>query len=134
MKKIAVLFLLVGIVYGCTKNEVNLKESDLMGKWKLIEVLADPGDGSGTFRQVNSNKIIEFHSDGTLTSNGSICNMSTEADSPSSATYSLSDSTINSPECENTAMRLKFERSGSTLIISYPCIEPCRAKFIKAEK
>jgi len=96
-----------------------------------MEVLADPGDGSGTFHGVTSEKIVEFLPNGILTSNGSICDMSIESGSPSAGSYSLSDSTINSSDCSNTPLMIKFHKKGTTLTISYPCDEACLAKFIK---
>ena len=119
-----------GVLISCSKSDDN-KNADLIGKWKLIEVLADPGDGSGIFHSVLSEKIIEFQSNGTVTSNGSICDMAIEPVSSSSGTYSLSDSTINSSNCSNGPLKIKFRQKGSTLTISYPCYEACIAKYIK---
>jgi len=119
-----------GVLISCSKSEDN-KNSDLIGKWKLVEVLADPGDGSGTFHSISSEKIIEFQSNGTVTSNGSICDMSFESVSSSSGTYSLSDSTINSSSCSNSPLKIKFRMVGSELTINYPCDEACIAKYIK---
>jgi hypothetical protein len=103
----------------------------LIGKWKLIEVLADPGDGSGIFHTVSSDKVIEFKPDGTVVSNGSICYMSIESNSSSSGTYSLPDSTINSSDCQNSPFKIKFSKENAKLIIRYPCDEACIAKYIK---
>ncbi|CAM1372363.1 conserved hypothetical protein [Tenacibaculum litoreum] len=72
MKKQILLLLVVSFMFSCSNDEENL-ETELIGKWKLIEVLADPGDGSGTFEPVESNKTIEFKSDGTLVTNSSLC-------------------------------------------------------------
>ncbi|MBI9037124.1 MAG: hypothetical protein JEY97_03250 [Bacteroidales bacterium] len=130
MKKIIFLLGFAIIVFSCDKNNDKQVDSDLIGKWGLIEVLADPGDGSGTFHSVQSNKIIEFHDDGTITSNGEICDMSIETNNSTSGAYSLIDSTISSNDCSNQ-MNISFEQNGSTLIINYPCIEPCRAKYEK---
>ena len=130
MNKILVILTAVGVLSSCTKNEDN-KNPDLIGKWKLIEILADPGDGSGTFHSVSSNKIIEFHSNGTVTSSGSVCDMSIESASSSSGAYSLSDSTINSPSCSNSPLKIRFHKNGATLTINYPCDEACIAKYLK---
>ena len=114
---------------SCSKK-VNV-DSYLIGKWRLIEVLADPGDGSGAFHGVSSDKIIEFHSDGTVTSNGSICDISIESNIPSGGIYSLSVSTINSSNCDNSGMKIRFMMTGPSLIINYPCDEACKAKYDK---
>ena len=115
--------MLAGIMSSCSQDET----TQLIGKWKLIERLLDPGDGSGTFQPVNSNKIIEFHSDSTITSNGEICTYGMESDSTTTGTYSLVDFTISSSNCTN----LSFELNGNDLIINYGCIEWCKAKFLK---
>jgi hypothetical protein len=132
MQKLLVLFCFAMAFFSCDKNQEEIIDTGLIGKWGLIEVLADPGDGSGTFHSVQSSKIVEFHNDGTITSNGTICDMSIDTNNPSSGTYSLADSTISSTDC-NTNMMINFEQSGTTLIINYPCIEPCRAKFKKKQ-
>lgn len=129
MKRFLFLLVISGLLFSCDKKEERLISSDIIGTWKLIEVLADPGDGSGEFYGVNSNKLITFHADNTLSSNGTICNMSIEANGSSKGTYSLIDSTISSANC--SAMEITFEIQGRYLIISYPCIEPCQAKFLR---
>ncbi len=130
MNRVLIVLFSTGVLISCNKSDDN-QNSDIIGKWKLIEVLADPGDGSGTFQSVSSEKIIEFQYNGTVTSNGSLCDMSIESVSSSSGTYSLSDSTINSSNCLNTPLKIKFHKEGSTLTISYPCDEACIAKYIK---
>jgi hypothetical protein len=131
MKKIVFLFSIIGLLSSCNNNDDLSSNTDLVGEWKLIEVLADPGDGSGTFSAVESNKIIRFHPDGTITSNGSICSMSIEANNPTSGTYSITNSTFNSPDCDNSDYDYQFEHKGNILIINYPCIEPCKVKYTK---
>lgn len=116
--------------FSCEKNNDIKIESSLISEWGLIEILADPGDGSGTFQSVESDKIIEFHDNGTITSNGPICFMSINTTTPSSGTFSLIDSTITASECI-ADLKIKFEHNDDILIINYPCIEPCRAKFEK---
>ena len=129
MKKLLILLSLLSAI-SCNKDDDKNADTELIGKWGLIEILADPGDGSGTFHAVQSNKIIEFHSNGTITSNGTICDMSIESSNSTSGTYSIADSTISSIDCNNQ-MKIRFEKNGSSIIINYPCFEPCRAKYVK---
>ncbi|HHZ81758.1 MAG TPA: hypothetical protein EYN28_05905 [Flavobacteriales bacterium] len=105
----------------------NCIESQIIDRYYLIEVLADPGDGSGTFQAVESDKFIEFYSDGTVTSNGELCGMGIDSNSATSGTYSLDTYTISTSSC----MDLNFEVTGDEVILDYPCFEPCRAKFLK---
>ncbi len=131
MKQLIILLGLIGLLSSCNSDDDSSPNTDLVGEWKLIEVLADPGDGSGTFSAVESNKIIRFHQDGTVSSNGTICSMSIEANNPTSGTYSLINSTINSLDCNNPDYNYQFEHDGNILIVIYPCIEPCQAKYRK---
>ena len=131
MKTISLVLFLTLTFFSCSKKNENKIDPELVGEWKLTEMLVDPGDGSGTYHSVNSDKTIEFHSDGAFTSNGEICEMSIESNTPSIGTYSLTDSTINSSNCANSAIKIRFKKIGSTLILYYPCIEPCGAKYVK---
>lgn len=125
MKKAALVLSLASIIFSCSKEEEKEKLPTTENTYQLIEVLADPGDGSGAFQSVTSSKSLVLKSDGTISSNGQICDMSSSSTTPTSGTYSLMDSTITTSSCTD----LPFEINGNILIISYPCIEPCKAKF-----
>lgn len=130
--KSLILLLTIMVLFASCKKTDEQKDTNLTGKWKMTAVLMDPGDGSGTFQPVSTNKYIEFRSDGTISSNGSLCSNSTESNAPDSGTWSLTDSTITSSQCnDNLPLKIRFIHEGSTLTINYPCIEPCRAKFRK---
>ena len=129
MKKVLFILIIIGIIFSCNKDVGS--NTELIGDWKLIEVLADPGDGSGTFNSVDSEKIITFKSGGIITSNGNMCDMSLNSNNQTSGTYSSSELTFNSADCDNPDYNFTFEKKGNILIINYPCIEPCQAKYIK---
>lgn len=131
MKTIALALVLMLTFFSCTKKNESKIDSELIGVWKLTEVLADPGDGSGTYHAVDTDKTIEFHADGTLTSNSAICNMAVDPSKPSYGTYSLADSTIRSTNCQDSGFKIWFRKVGSNLILNYPCIEPCGEKYVK---
>lgn len=118
---------MVVLFSSCKKEEDG--NPDLQHSWKLIAVLADPGDGSGTFQAVSSDKTVSFFLDGTVSSNGSICTMGTEVGTGSTGTYSVADSTINVDGCPVAHFPLTFEMQGANLILNYPCIEACREKY-----
>jgi len=125
--KILFLFLL-GILVSCSDNENQNEE--LVGKWKLTETLVDPGDGSGTFQPVNSNKTIQFNSDGTLNSNSYLCNMFSIANEASSGKFNITEHTIFSLSC-NPQLTLNYRIENNELIIDYSCFEGCAEKYIK---
>lgn len=133
MKKSIVLLFIVGILFSCSNIEEKTSVTPplLVGTWKLKEILFDPGDGSGTFQSVNSNKTLIFDTTGNVTSNGLICDMSIGTSASSIGTYSEANSTINSTNCPN--LTLNYELNADTLIIIYPYIEPCKAKYIKVQ-
>jgi len=132
MKKTILLLGLFVFMSSCSNDDSGVDtNADLIGEWKLIETNADPGDGSGTFQPVNSDKVVVFSINGTITSNGSICILSIDSNNPTSGTYSLSEFTISSSDCVEMERDVKFEIVNSKLIMRYPCIEACEGKFTK---
>ena len=132
MEQLFMLLFLIATTVSCDRKEGTGIDIELTEKWKLIEILSDPGGGSGTFSKVESRKTIEFHSDGRITSNGSICEMSTEADFPSEGTFSLADSTINVKDCGFVPpFEPKFSYKDGFLFIYFPCRESCIEKYEK---
>lgn len=130
MKRIVLVLAIVGLLVSCDKAE-KIPNTELIGTWRLIEVLADPGDGSGTFLPVKSDKTIKFENDGTISSNGNLCNMSGNTDHFTSGTYSVSNMTFRSSGCSDPDYNYSFKHEGEILTIYYPCIEPCVAKYKK---
>lgn len=130
MKKSICFLILLGFLFSCNKNDnETTNNSALVGSWKLTAILADPGNGSGIFNPVISNKTIVFDNNGNLSSNGTICDMSTDSNTSSTGNYIEANTSIISSSCQN--LTIKYELSGNTLILNYPCIEPCKAKYIK---
>ncbi|MCX6191848.1 MAG: lipocalin family protein [Flavobacteriia bacterium] len=125
MKISFAIFVILSLFTSCKKN----KRNSLTGTWELKEVLMDPGNGSGVFSAVSSDKNLVFHTNGNVNSNGIICDMSIESNTSTSGTYSEIDSTIISTTCQNLV--IKYEVNGDTLILIYPCFEACKAKYIK---
>jgi len=122
-----VICLLCVLMMSCDSNDVE-PENDLVGKWKLIEVYSDPGDGSGTYNPVDSDKTIEFKNNGRFVSNGNICQFEIQPIEGSKGSYSIDDNTLSPDDCDfNTG--LPFEFDGNKLIISYFCIEGCGEKY-----
>ncbi|RAR70872.1 lipocalin-like domain-containing protein [Flavobacterium aciduliphilum] len=126
-------YLLISIaiftLISCNKNDSNTSTNLLVGTWKYTEMYADPGNGSGVFTPVTSTKTITFDATGNVTSNGSLCDMSTASNASSTGTYTAATNTLIPTSCPNTT--IIYELIGTTLILNYPCIEPCKAKFIK---
>jgi hypothetical protein len=95
----------------------------------LIEILADPGGGGGTFQAVSSDKIISFLADEMVNSTGILCQMGTESVTGSLGTNSESDMTIPPEVCGIAPFAIEYEVNSSNLILTYPYIGPCREKY-----
>lgn len=132
MKTIKLLISLVFLnLISCNKSDTVNTPNTLVGTWKYSEMYADPGNGSGVFTPVTSNKTLTFDANGTVTSNGSLCDMSTASNASSTGTYTATTNTINPNSCPSS--NIIYEFSGTSLILNYPCIEPCKAKFVKVQ-
>ncbi len=120
--------LLILFLSSCKKDDANPNNA-LEGTWRLIEMYADPGDGSGDFRPVNSEKIILFKADGTYSSNGNVCDFSTMANEDTQGNY-LAIEMGYQIVCESEfSSELRLEVREGYLIVSFFCIEPCQQKF-----
>ncbi len=131
MKQLVLLFVCIGLLSSCTTNDdLDPLEEKLIGIWKLTEILVDPGDGSGVFEPVNSEKIIEFRKNGVVVSNGMMSSATTESNKPTSLIYSVTESVIFSEGFSS----MKFEIVDSFLIINNLCTDPCKSKFVKIQQ
>jgi len=127
-----VVFALVAQSFACEKEEQEI--GLFTSEWKLIEQLSDPGDGSGTFQKVDSDKVIQFFEDGTLRSNGSLCFMNSTTNEDFVATFNEAESLIVIEDCgSNREFRIEYGLLNGDLILSYPCIEPCAQKYERVE-
>ncbi len=131
MKKLLAIVLLFSLILACNNDDNANANVSLVGTWKLTETLVDPGDGSGTFIPVQSNKTVTFNNNETFTSNGNMCNLTLETAVMTSRNYSTSGNYFTSADCLSEEHQYNFTKTGNTLIVEYPCFEPCLAKFVK---
>jgi len=100
----------------------------------LTEVYADPGDGSGKFKKVNSKKTLEFTDKGIVkSSNGNLCRIDINSTSNETSPFEIkvmygAKSVINIEKCNSI---LSFEKKGNELTLYYACIEGCGEKFVR---
>ncbi len=126
-KKFLMLFLIPFLFSFKCEDEGNIDtpfNKTLLGKWQLIEVLADPGDGSGTFQSVLNGEIIEFIND------NSIIGFSEFGDCSSDANFSEETKKITFFGCDFT---FSFSLKEENLLIYPPCIEACANKYKKLQ-
>ncbi|MEL0457223.1 hypothetical protein WJN01_13365 [Flavobacteriaceae bacterium SZ-1-7] len=126
------------LTFSCTTNSEKPKDDEmLLGRWKIIEQLIDPGDGSGTFQSIVSNRIFEFFTDGSVTVNGDMCYISTEVGDKTTGSYmeteesKWNDSEITPPDYSFEGIKVYYKIDGPNLILWYQCIEGCGQKFKK---
>jgi hypothetical protein len=130
--KIVLMLLAVGMFTACNEDDASPPtHSVLIGTWRLIAQLKDPGDGSGTFQAVESDKQVTFYTNGTFGCNGVLCDMSIAAENPSSGTYDVADSAFQSSDCFDPDYGYSFSIIDAHLLVYYPCFEPCIAKYEK---
>lgn len=142
MKNFTIILLALFFI-NCTSDDSrpNGEGEELLGKWKLIEQYGDPGDGSGTFQPINSDRTIEFFSDGTVSINGVLCFMSSEVADEETGVFKITssneadttyDGEIIPNTCSSHSAKVYFDLSLSgNLILWYQCIEACGQKFTK---
>jgi hypothetical protein len=134
MKNIIVLIVIGFSLIACSNDDdANSADAELVGTWKLVSIYSDPGDGSGDFVAVSSDKTITFNADGTLNSNANLCLLFSETGESSSGTYSETEGSFTITDCETMPVTANFELIDSDLIISYFCIEGCQEKYEKVE-
>jgi hypothetical protein len=147
MKKINYLFAIafIFLVISCKKDESKSDVNELLGKWKLVQIYADPGDGSGTWRTIESNKTREFKANGEMiVTNGAIC-LGFGSKDKEIATYELQPyigDHLDDPTTENKKTdryNLMIKDCGSAIItfenghlkILFFCIEGCGELYEK---
>jgi len=130
MKNILATLLFCLALLSCSEDPDSSSSEGIIGQWQLSEVYSDPGDGSGEYEEVTSDVILEFKEDGTFSSSGNICNLSSDETEGSSGTYSLEDNSILADDCQNHLINIA-EVSKNQLTITYPCIEGCGVRYRK---
>lgn len=133
MKKSILFLSIISLLLSCSKKECGFGNNCPIGEWVLIEQLVDPGDGSGVFMPVESDKTIQFKKNGSLSSNGEMCAMSGSSDESSNGTWSADDNTLTIEDCFGSLgeLHITFELFGEFLILHYPCFEGCAQKYEK---
>jgi hypothetical protein len=121
---IALSFLFM--LMACTKSS-DKTSSSLVGRWKLTETLADPGDGSGTWMPATADYIIQFNKDSTAYENpvNPYRNINR---------YSVSsDSTLTLFYTNGTSSDFYFKIESNTLTIMGGCIEACGTRYKRTD-
>ena len=116
--------------YSCDSDDQDpdVDSSTLQGTWEIRTILADPGDGSGTFQVDNTGKRLVFDGNGTVSSNFGMCFGASSSSSDRTGSYNEMDNTImaSAGNCQAT-----YTLADGTLQINYFCIEACSERYAK---
>lgn len=120
-------FLFICCEKNCNREE--LKDSSIVGKWMLVETLADPGDGSGkwTAVDVQGKYFLKFNADGRLEGN------SLERFGNLTRYKVLNDSSVNFIYADGREFALRYKIRRDSLTITGGCIEACGSRFIRKQ-
>jgi hypothetical protein len=127
MKYFAYLLPIAIILLASACSKENIKgNSTLSGKWKLVETLADPGDGSGKWQQVLNGTEVQFYANGTLSGTAF----------PIYTSYNIRDSvTLTFTQPDKTIQNFWYNIRHDTLFMTWAgpimCIEACGMRFKK---
>ena len=125
MKKNLLLLTLSMTLISCYNDDDNTPISkSIVGNWELVAMLADPGDGSGTF-QPATGKTLQFTNQGIVNCNVSFC-FGSLTQATSTGTYHTTTNTINVDNCTGT-----YVLNGNNLEVSHFCIEPCGERYVR---
>ncbi|WP_037319817.1 hypothetical protein [Salegentibacter sp. Hel_I_6] len=132
--KILLFLALCATISSCStapNSPADLDTKEITGKWQLIETLADPGDGSGTWQTVENGRTLEFSPNGLVKTSGSFCN----EEEINETSYDNAEKMI-STDCGEKIIELRYELKEGDLFI-YPhnprCVEACGSKYRKIE-
>ena len=119
---------------GCkSDDEANITDTSIVGQWILVEMLTDPGDGSGEFMRVDSSRTITFAEDGTYASNADVCSFSTTDGNPTSGNFTENENGY-TVECDSPfSSPLSISVDNGDLIVAFFCFEPCLQKFRRVD-
>ncbi|MGB5943589.1 MAG: hypothetical protein WBG71_11970 [Leeuwenhoekiella sp.] len=138
MKTSPLYFLLTFVFFSCSENESQLQQtgagSPLFGKWHLSQQLSDPGDGSGTFQPIDSDKTLTLKPNGVVEAeNVSLCHPYDDQ-LKWAGKLNLEDSTI-STTCDNPNIAKIFvSMEGGSLRLDYVSNEGFSQLYTKVEE
>lgn len=126
--KMHIVFVSLLAFLACQQAEP-VANNGLVGKWKLVEYLSDPGDGSGKWQAADEQNptIIEFKTNGDYTSsaNDDFIRYELKADQQTLEMFF-------NPKTNRSTSRNWFIESisATNLQLSYRCREPCGGRYI----
>jgi len=123
---------LVTLIFSCNKgsNQVTDDNSSLLGKWILVESLADPGDGSGKWTAVDRQNYyyLTLNTDSTIETN---CFTGLGG---AKKFRVVNNSVMNFIYANGQTILYHYLLDNSSLTITGGCIEACGSKFVRTKR
>ncbi|HTK19129.1 MAG TPA: hypothetical protein VL442_06440 [Mucilaginibacter sp.] len=121
--------LLIGailLIVACGKESLKSGNTSLTGKWKLVQNLMDPGDGSGKWLPVTTSTTLQLNADGTTSG----------TTFPTYVSYVVKDSvtltfTLNDKSLQNYRYKISHDTMSMSPDGPIRCIEACGIRFKK---
>lgn len=125
--RVILMVLALSAFLACKKNSDDLRLG-LIGKWKLSEWYADPGDGSGTWQHADPSnpQFLEFTASGKLIFSPSNVYLADHYKVTSDSTMIFSHG--------SESYNIRYMLGESLLAIYPPCIEGCGDKYVPADR
>jgi len=121
--------LLIGailLIVACGKESVKSGNASLTGKWKLVQTLMDPGDGSGVWTVAFASTELQLNADGTTSGTAFPTYVSYVVKDSVTLTFTLNDKSL---------QNYRYKISHDTLSMSPDgparCSEACGIRFKK---
>jgi hypothetical protein len=132
MKKTLLLLFAAFALLACQNDQDDqLNLTVLEGTWLLTEVLFDPGDGSGEFRKIDSERQMSLAPDNTYTTNYDVCQAIEEGEKFSGSFERIDAQEFLIPCAGSLLNSVQGRLEDGYLVLYYPCDEPCAYKFRK---
>lgn len=104
--------------------------------WELIEIYSDPGNGSGSFNEVESERTITIFQNGDFISKGSlyILDVTNTQIHTGEIEYTSSDNKLVVSDCSwHDVTKLPFSIDGDEMIVDFSCYEGCKHKYKRVD-
>ena len=132
MKKLLLLPFAAFALLACQNDQDDsLDLAALEGTWLLTEVLFDPGDGSGEFRKIDSERQLTLTPQNTYSANYDVCQAIEEGENFSGNFDRIDAQEFLIPCAGSLLNSVQGRLEDGFLVVYYPCDEPCAYKFRK---
>ena len=129
---IFVIAVFTAMMTACNDESAeDVSTNTLVGTWKLTEVLADPGDGSGTYQPVESSQVIIIYGDYTFISTQRLCNGLYQGNPQNTGWVDVENALFWIDNCDfgPGSSTIGFAQVRDELYLYFACIEPCGQKY-----